>query len=69
MLKLLAGRHSVPTLAYLSSHVMFLYYTLQPQAYCAFWVRRSNFRHQASPRVSPSGGRWNCEREMSGNFA
>jgi hypothetical protein len=24
------------------------------KAYCANWVRRSNFRHQASPRVSPS---------------
>jgi hypothetical protein len=23
------------------------------KAYCAIWVRRSNFRHQASPRVSP----------------
>jgi hypothetical protein len=22
------------------------------KAYCAIWVRRSNFRHQASPRVS-----------------
>jgi hypothetical protein len=22
-------------------------------AYCAVWVRRSNFRHQASTRVSP----------------
>jgi hypothetical protein len=21
--------------------------------YCAIWVRRSNIRHQASPRVSP----------------
>jgi len=21
--------------------------------YCSIWVRRSNFRHQASPRVSP----------------
>jgi len=44
------------------------------KAYCAIWVRRSNFRHQASPCVSlrakaPSGGRWNCGREMSGNFA
>jgi hypothetical protein len=29
-------------------------YELQPfKAYCAIWVRRSNFRHQASPRVSP----------------
>jgi hypothetical protein len=29
-------------------------YTLQPfKAYCAIWVRRSNFRHQASPRMSP----------------
>jgi hypothetical protein len=24
------------------------------KAYCAIWVRRSKFRHQASPRVSPS---------------
>ena len=23
------------------------------RAYCAIWVNRSNFRHQASPRVSP----------------
>ena len=23
------------------------------KAYCAIWVRRSNVRHQASPRVSP----------------
>jgi len=23
------------------------------KAYCAIWVRHSNFRHQASPRVSP----------------
>jgi hypothetical protein len=23
------------------------------KAYCAIWVRRSNFRHQASPRLSP----------------
>jgi hypothetical protein len=23
------------------------------KAYCAIWVRRSIFRHQASPRVSP----------------
>ena len=23
------------------------------KAYCAIWVRRSNFRHQASPRISP----------------
>ena len=29
-------------------------YALQPfKAYCAISVRRSNFRHQASPRVSP----------------
>jgi len=34
---------------------MFIFnYALQPfNAYCAIWVRRSNFRHQASPRVSP----------------
>ena len=32
---------------------MFIY-ALQPfKAYCAIWVRRSNFRHQASPRMSP----------------
>jgi hypothetical protein len=29
-------------------------YALQPfKAYCATWVRRSNFRHQTSIRVSP----------------
>ena len=39
--------------------VLFIYlfifkYALQPfKAYCAIWVRRSSFRHQASPRVSP----------------
>ena len=34
---------------------MFIFnYALQHfKAYCAIWVRRSNFRHQASPRVSP----------------
>jgi hypothetical protein len=34
---------------------MFIFnYALQPfKAYCAIWVRCSNFRHQASPRVSP----------------
>jgi hypothetical protein len=35
--------------------IMFIFnYSLHPfKAYCAIWVRRSNFRHQASPRVSP----------------
>jgi hypothetical protein len=29
------------------------YYTLQPlKAYCAIWIRRSNFRHRAPPRIS-----------------
>jgi len=35
---------------------MFIFnYALQLffKAYCAVWVRRSNFRHQASPRLSP----------------
>jgi hypothetical protein len=33
------------------------------KAYCAIWVRRSNFRYQASPRVSPhkSTQRWKVE--------
>ena len=36
-------------------YLMFIFnYALQPfKAYCAIWVRRSNFRHQASSRVSP----------------
>jgi len=35
--------------------LMFIFnYALQHfKAYCAIWVRRSNIRHQASPRVSP----------------
>jgi len=34
---------------------MFIFnYALQPlKAYCAIWVRHSNFRHQASPHVAP----------------
>jgi hypothetical protein len=34
---------------------MFIFnYALQPfKAYCATWVRCSNFHHQASPRLSP----------------
>jgi hypothetical protein len=42
---------------------MFPYYALQPYAYCAIWVRRSNFCHQGSPRVSPreSTQRWKVE--------
>jgi len=43
------------------------------KAYCAIWIRRSNFHHHASshvsPRERPSGGRWNCGQEMSENFA
>jgi len=44
------------------------------KAYCAIWVRRSNYRHQASPRVvitreHPAAEGWNFGREMSGNFA
>jgi hypothetical protein len=34
----------------------FIYFQLRTaafKAYCAIWVRRSKFRHQASPRVSP----------------
>jgi len=41
------------------------YYALQPlKAYCAIWVRRSNFRHQASPRDSTQRreGKTVCEK-------
>jgi hypothetical protein len=33
---------------------MFIFnYALQPfKAYCAIWVKHSNFRHQVSPRVT-----------------
>jgi len=39
--------------------IIFNLHTAAFKAYCAIWVRRSNFRHQASPRVSPRerGGR------------
>jgi hypothetical protein len=43
---------AVILLVVLYGYVMFPYYALQPEAYCAIWVRRSNFR-RASPRVSP----------------
>jgi hypothetical protein len=36
--------------------LLFFNYALQPfKAYCATWVRRSNFRYQASPRVTTRG--------------
>jgi len=45
------SEHGVPSIII----IIFFNYALQPfNAYCAIWgVRRSNFRHQASPRVSP----------------
>jgi len=50
---------------------MFIFnYALQPfKAYCAIWVRRSNFRHQASPRVSPRESTQRRKVELSDNFA
>jgi len=33
--------------------IIFNLHTAAFKAYCAIWVRRSNFRHQTSPRVSP----------------
>jgi len=36
--------------------VVFIIFNLRTaafKAYCAIWVRHANFRHQASPRVSP----------------
>jgi hypothetical protein len=40
---------------YLLPLSMFIFnYALQPfKAYSVIWIRRSNFRHQVSPRVSP----------------
>jgi hypothetical protein len=38
------------------SSIIIIIFNLRTAAfktYCAIWVRRSNFRHQASPRVSP----------------
>jgi len=44
------------TLLYINSRIIYYYFQLRTtafKAYCAIWVRRFNFRHQASPRVSP----------------
>jgi len=38
---------------YEKSIIIFNYALQIFKAYCAIWVRRSNFRHQESPRVSP----------------
>jgi hypothetical protein len=38
---------------YITIIIIFKLRTSAFKAYCAIWVRRSNFRHQASPRVSP----------------
>jgi len=37
-------------------HFIYLFFNMRTaafKAYCAIWVRRFNFCHQASPRVSP----------------
>jgi hypothetical protein len=39
--------------AFESKELFFKLRTATFKAYCAIWIRRSNFRHQASPRVSP----------------
>jgi hypothetical protein len=43
--------------------IIFQLSTAAFKAYSAIWVRRSNFRHQASPRVSPreSTQQWKVE--------
>jgi hypothetical protein len=33
--------------------IIFNYALQHFKAHCAIWIRRSNFRYQASPRVSP----------------
>ena len=33
--------------------IIFNLHTAAFKAYCEIWIRRSNFRHQASPRLSP----------------
>jgi hypothetical protein len=55
-----AGLHPLPLHDFISRMVNFtrfffiFNYALQPfKSYCAIWVRRSNFRHQVSPSVSP----------------
>jgi len=55
------GLHPLPLHDFISRMVNFtrffkfiFNYALQPfKPYCAIWVRRSNFRHQVSPSVSP----------------
>jgi len=44
---------SIYTFLIIRMHYYFRLRTAAFKAYCAIWVRRSSFRHQASPRVSP----------------
>jgi len=61
------GSNTVYIFTHVSVWALFMFifnYALQPfKAYCAIWVRRSNFRHQTSPCVSPreSTQRWKVE--------
>ena len=51
------GYRTVLDLVYYTTLLFILFYTsthCRLKAYCATWVRLSNFRHQASSRVSPS---------------
>jgi hypothetical protein len=47
-------QHSIHPI--LNHYYYFQLCTAAFKAYCAIWVRHSNFRHQASPRVSPREG-------------
>jgi len=44
---------SVKTLIVNIRVIIFNLRTAAFKAYCAIWIRRSNFRHRASPRVLP----------------
>jgi len=53
--KRLRGKKILPNRASNAAWALLFFqlHTAAFKAYCAIWVRRSNFRHQASPRVSP----------------
>jgi len=43
----------LPLCAFVECIIIFSLPPAAFKAYCTIWVKRSNFRHQASPRVSP----------------
>jgi hypothetical protein len=65
-----ADRHLQDAKPTAQALLLFFNYTLQPSRLIVrSWLDVPTFANRRLHATAPSGGRWNCGREMSGNFA